>query len=110
MLKVNKGDIYYIDLKETTGHVQGKKRPCIVLSVNGSISTILPLTSKLKRLDLKSHVSIETMDNKGNRYKSMCLLEQIQTINNDDIINHYGTINNRDKMLITNRLNQFLSI
>lgn len=108
MLKITKGKIYTVDLK-ADGNLQGKKRPCIVLSVNGNISTIIPLTSKLKRLDLYSHVVVQTTDNKGKIYDSMCLLEQIQTVNNSSIKSFYGNINNNGKELITNRLSKILA-
>lgn len=109
-LFLNKGNVYYATLHNNHKGVQSGSRPVIVIGIYGSVVSIIPLTSKLKRLDLKQHVQIKTIDKKGNKHNSNVLLEQITTIPKDDIIGYYGEISLEDKKKINNRLKEVINI
>ena len=107
---IQKGHIYYAKLPNKNSSIQSGKRPVLILGVYGNIVNIIPLTTKMKRMDLLSHIKVKSIDIKGNIKDSNCLLEQIQTIPKNDILNLYGTISKEDKKRINNRLKQVISI
>ena len=59
-----RGDVVMIDVPmPTTGHVQGGNRPWIVVqnelgNKHSPTSIVVPLTTKLKRLDMPTHLAI----------------------------------------------------
>lgn len=60
---IKKGEIYFCDLGEDRGSVQGGYRPVLVIQANNlttESSTVLvaPITSVIKRTDLFSHLII----------------------------------------------------
>ena len=61
-LFLNKGNVYYATLHSNHKGVQCGNRPVILIGVYGSVVSVIPLTSKLKRLDLKQHVQIKTIE------------------------------------------------
>lgn len=105
-----KGKVYFVRLHNNQKGIQGGNRPAIIINVYGSVVAVIPLTSKLKRMDLKQHVQIKTIDKKGNKHNSNVLLEQITTIPKDDIIGYYGEISLEDKKKINNRLKEVINI
>ena len=107
---IKKGYIYFVNLPSNNSNVQRGKRPALILGVHGSIVNIIPLTSKLKRMDLKQHVQIKTIDKKGNKHDSNCLLEQLTTIPKEDIIDYYGYILQEDKEKINSRIKEVISV
>ena len=109
-LFLNKGNVYYATLHSNHKGVQCGNRPVILIGVYGSVVSVIPLTSRLKRMDLKQHVQIKTIDKRGNKHDSNCLLEQITTIPKDDIISYYGEICLEDKKKINNRLKEVINI
>ena len=81
------GDIYYADLSQVMrgNHIQTGRRPVIVVSNDicnyfSWAITIVPLTSRLKRPDIPTHVMIKE---DGLKCLSMALCEQITTVDKD---------------------------
>lgn len=106
-LFLQKGKIYIVDLPMNKNHIQAGTRPCILLNSNNVISTIIPLTSKMNKLDKNNaHISIKTYDKKGNRYNSLVLLEQVQTVPTSYIKGFYGYIDTLDKERLNNKITQ----
>ena len=104
-LFLQKGKIYIVDLPMNKNHIQAGTRPCILLNSNNVISTIIPLTSKMNKLDKNNaHISIKTYDKKGNSYNSLVLLEQVQTVPTSYIKGYYGYMNNLDKEKLNNKI------
>lgn len=102
-----RGNIYIVDLPVNTTHVQYGVRPCILLNANSVICTIIPLTTKINKLDKnKSHIAIVTYDKRGNKYNSLALLEQVQTVPISYIKAFYGKIDTKDKNELNNKIIQ----
>lgn len=107
---LNKGNVYYAKLHNNHKGIQGGNRPVIVIGIYGSVVSIIPLTTKLKRLDLRQHVQIKTIDKKGCKHDSNCLLEQLTTIPKEDITDYYGYILQEDKEKINDRIKEVINI
>ena len=79
---------------DTRRSVQGKTRPVIIISNDTSnrrsaTVTVVPLTSKQKRLDLPTHVEVHWEDT-----QSVALAEQIQTVDKSQLKVKLGRIEN----------------
>ena len=64
MKPYQRGDVVLIDVPiPSSGHVQGGKRPWVIVQNNlgnqfSPTSIVVPLTTKLKRLEMPTHVAI----------------------------------------------------
>ena len=83
---VFRGDVWYADLgAHPDTSIQEGCRPVLVVSNNANNSnartlTVIPLTARLKKLSLATHVLIETVEACPLEHDSMALVEQITTI------------------------------
>ena len=107
---LNKGNVYYATLHSKHKGIQKGSRPVILIGVYGSVVSVIPLTTKLKRRDLNQQVQIKTIEKKGNKHDSNCLLEQLTTIPKEDIIDYYGYILQEDKEKINSRIKEVISV
>lgn len=94
MFSVKKGEVYLIDLKDTYCNVQSGKRPCLVIQNNcGNVFSptviVVPITSKLKKVNMPVHVVVEKPYSKN--MQEMVLCECILTVPKSQIINHLRT-------------------
>ena len=105
---INRGDIVFVNFGDKPGSVQSGYRPAVVLQRNkynksSSTTIVAPITSAGKRTAMVSHVFI------GKRFglleRSMILLEQIQTIDQEAIDTCAGHIKDED---IMRRINEGL--
>ena len=90
-----RGDIYLANLNPFKGSEQGGIRPVLVLQNddgNFYCSTLIvaPLSSKLKKLDLPTHVLLQR--GRGLRLTSIVELEQIRTIDKQRILDYIGKL------------------
>ena len=82
MKPYQRGDVVIIDVPmPTNSHIQGGKRPWVVVQNNvgnqfSSTSIVVPLTTKIKRLELPTHVAITW----GSLQPSMVECEQVRVI------------------------------
>lgn len=89
--EIRRGDIWFAILPRKTGsHVQGGIRPVLVyqsdyINERSPVVNVLPITTKIKRLDLACHVVIPR--GAGLRKKSMVLTEQAFTLDKSDLFN-----------------------
>lgn len=79
------------------GSVQTKERPYVIISnpigtKHASIITVMPLTTKLKKINMPVHSCINADDDNGLTEYSMVLGEQIITISKDEVIERLGNI------------------
>lgn len=84
---VKKGSIYKVKLKAQHGsHLQGGERPVMVVSGNqknkGNIINVVPLTTRIKREDLYTHI---VLDGYGLPKRSMTLCELTVPIDKHDL-------------------------
>jgi mRNA interferase MazF len=91
-MEVQRGDIFIVKLEEN-GNIQGNLRPCIVVSNEkcntfSPVITIVPVTSKLSKHTLPTHVIIS--EESGLIKISMALCEQVMSINKSQLINKVG--------------------
>lgn len=96
-MEVNKflrGQIWwYENAKTYDGNVQGKTRPVIIISnnkanENSNNITVIPCTTEIKRLDMKTHIKFILNDK-----ENISLCENILTINKNKLIEYIGTCN-----------------
>ena len=79
------------------GSVQTKERPYVIISnpigtKHASRITVMPLTTKLKKINMPVHSCINADDDNGLTEYSMVLGEQIITISKDEVIERLGNI------------------
>lgn len=90
-----RGDLFYYDFGTRTGSVQSRTRPVLVIQAddyNRNAPTIIvaAVTGVIKKRYLPSHILLG--QEFGLKKPSMVLLEQLQTVNKDEIRDYIGTI------------------
>ena len=102
-MEVKKGELYFADLgkEKSISNVQKGIRPCLIIQNNvgnkfSNTVIVAPLTSKIKKTDLKVHIEIKKDKNNGLIENSIVLLEQLKTIDKSSLHNKIGVINNQD--------------
>ena len=84
------------------GSVQTKERPYVIVSNPigtkcATIITVMPLTSKIKKMNMPVHCCISADKNNGLTEYSMVLGEQIITISKDEVIERLGSVTNQNE-------------
>lgn len=95
-MKVKKGEIYLVDLKDTYSNVQNGIRPCLIIQNNygndySPTTIVVPITSKIKKTNMPVHVVVEKGISPHKSYE-MILCESIITISKDQIKNYLRTV------------------
>lgn len=90
-----RGDIVYVDLGKPKGTNQGGKRPCIIVpnnkcTENSTSIQIIPITSKLNKKRLPTHIFIKKDELNGLDKDSLILVEQTDLISTSQILNIVG--------------------
>ena len=93
--EVRQGQVYYIYFPVSIGSVQAGIRPAIITSSNHDNKTsptviVAIITSKIKRLDLKTHVLLPKM--KGLPRQSMVEAEQRFTVDKEQLRDYRGKL------------------
>lgn len=106
--EIYRGDLYYYNFGTCSGSVQSGERPVFVIQAddyNRNAPTIIvaAVTSVMKKRYLPSH--IELGEDFGLKKPSMVLLEQLRTVNKDDLKEYIGTV---DDEQIIRRINTTL--
>lgn len=94
------GDLFYYDFGDNSGSVQSGERPVLVVQAddyNQNAPTIIvaAVTSVIKKRYLPSHIILG--EEFGLKKPSMVLLEQIRTVNKEDLREYIGTVDD-DKL------------
>jgi mRNA interferase MazF len=109
---MNRGDIFYADLGNITNtNIQTGIRPVLIISNNkcnrySPTIIIAPLTSKIKRVDLPVHITLTKDEENNLELNSVVLLEQIRTINRNQLLTKIGSVCESD----INNINKALKI
>ena len=95
-----RGDLFYYDFGDNSGSVQSGERPVLVVQAddyNQNAPTIIvaAVTSVIKKRYLPSHIILG--EEFGLKKPSMVLLEQILTVNREDLREYIGTVDD-DKL------------
>lgn len=111
---VKRGEIYYYDFGNNKGSIQSGVRPVLIVQSeegNSSSTTtvVAAITTAVKRRYLPSHIILGTEC--GLRETSMVMLEQIQTVNQDDLERKIGCVKNHTTLKnINNGLKKALGL
>ena len=95
-------EVWYANLPQRNdSSVQSGGRPVLVLSndISNSVSsvvTVLPMTSKPKRLDLPSHTWVDADRFEGLRTGALILAEQITAIDQKQLVFRIGICKDED--------------
>ncbi|MBN2126833.1 MAG: type II toxin-antitoxin system PemK/MazF family toxin [Candidatus Diapherotrites archaeon] len=96
---VERGDIVLVNLEPVFGSEQGKIRPCLVVQNNilnklSSITTVVPLTSKIPEKEYPTIVIVSSLDSEL-KEKSTILCTQLRAISvKDRVIKKIGKLSN----------------
>ena len=99
--KVQRGEIYLYDFGNNGGSIQNGVRPALVVQCDegnaaSSTTIIAAITSVIKKRFLPTHIIV------GNRFglksPSMVMLEQLKTVNQSDLIEYIGKIDDKHFM------------
>ena len=99
-----------IIMKETSGSIQKKKRPYVIVGNELGTATAptviaMPLTHVIKRKNMPVHGCIEAKEGNGLHLYSMVLGEQPQTLDkNHEIIKKLGNIADQKQRDIVNKV------
>lgn len=93
--QVRKGEIYYAELSGTVGSEQDGIRPVLIIqndvgNRNSPTTIIAPLTTKLGKAVLPTHIALDTVC--GLSEKSIVLFEQIRTIDKCRLRGYVGAV------------------
>lgn len=85
---MKRGSVWWVNLGEYSGHIQGGIRPAVVLGnfkalKYGTTVTVIPVTSRIKRPDMSAHV---IGFNRKLQKPCMALCEQLTTVTRDSLI------------------------
>ena len=102
-------DIIEAELKYTSGSIQSKRRPYIIVgnaigTNHSDVVIIMPLTHVIKKRGLPTHECIDAETSTGLRTYSMILGEQPQTISKEEIISRLGTVTNQNQKNLVNKV------
>ncbi len=97
---VNRGDLYYANLSPVLGSEQGGIRPVVIIQndVGNKYSPtviVAPITSRMNKTKLPTHVKINASEKYGLPKDSVVLLEQIRTIDKQRLKDKIGKFDKR---------------
>lgn len=93
--KIKRGEIYLYDFGTNEGSIQSGVRPVLVVQCDdgndaSTTTVIAAMTTAIKKRYLPSHVILG--DRFGLKEPSMVMLEQLKTVNQSDLIEYVGRI------------------
>lgn len=109
-MDIRRYDIIKANIKyEGSGSVQTKERPYVVVSnpvgtKHGTIITVMPLTSKIKKENMPVHGCIKANNINGLSLYSMILGEQPITISKDEVEEKFGMVTNQKEKNMINKI------
>lgn len=109
-----RGEIYRADLSPVVGSEQGGLRPVLIIQndVGNRYSPtviVAAMTSKMEKARLPTHVELRSGQGGLNR-NSIVLTEQIRTLDKQRLLNHIGTLDREQMILVDEALRMSLAI
>lgn len=101
-MEIQRGDIYYADLRPVIGSEQGGVRPVVVIQNNignrhSPTVIVASITSRLGKHRLPTHIMIGS--NFPGLYRdSMILMEQVRTIDRSRLLEYIGSLDSAQLM------------
>lgn len=105
-MEVLKGDIYMIDLSPVISSEQKGRRPCLVVSnncENTSNITIVPLTAKIHKKTLPTHVRVSA-GQFGLNKDSIILAESIRAVDKKRFEKKLGSVDKNTLLKVENAI------
>lgn len=96
---LHRGDIFTFNFGQSKGSTQIGVRPAVIvqsdnLNKKSPTTIIAPITTSLKRVTMRSHIVLGR--NYGLREESMILLEQVRVVNQNELFEYIGSIDDKD--------------
>ncbi|NLW43485.1 MAG: type II toxin-antitoxin system PemK/MazF family toxin [Tissierellia bacterium] len=106
---VKRGDLFYANLSPVLGSEQGGIRPVVIIQndVGNKYSPtviVAPITSRMNKTKLPTHVKINASEKFGLPKDSVVLLEQIRTIDKQRLKDKIGKFDKRRMSDIDNAI------
>ena len=103
---IKRGDIYYAHLDTVVGSEQSGDRPTVIVqndlgNLHSPTVVIVPLTRKMKKNNLPTHVLIS--QSRGLGADSLALAEQIRTVDRSRLGSYVGRISAAEQAAIVNK-------
>ena len=103
-MDIRRYDIVQADLGKTIGSEQGGVRPVLGIqndmgNIHSTSTIIMPLSSKLKSLEMPTHTIIHKDTDNGLKTDSVVLGEQMRVISSQRIIRKIGSVTDNDTKL-----------
>ena len=114
MVTVSRGDLVLCDLNPVTGTEQAGIRPAVVLQIDRANAVsphtiIVPLTTKIRRVILPSHVLIQA-GVAGLLEDSVVLCEQVRVIDKRRVVRVLGRLSDSVMIQIATALSTILGL
>ena len=95
-MEIQRGDIYYADLRPVIGSEQGGVRPVVIIQNNignrhSPTVIVAAITSRLCKHRLPTHIMIGS-NFPGLHRDSMILMEQVRTIDRSRLLEYIGSL------------------
>jgi len=114
---IKRGDLYYADLplNGKNSHIQTGIRPICVLQNNvGNMHSpciiVSALTTSTKKSKIPTHVLIKSEDINGLKMDSLCLCEQVMTLDKSSLLDKIGKCSSEDMKNIDKALRVSLDL
>lgn len=95
MISPSRGEIWFADFGDPSGHEQGWRRPCLIVSIDGlnrgpaGLAIVIPITSIKKGIPY--HVEV-TPPEGGLKSQSFIKCEDIRSISTNRLIKRWGVV------------------
>lgn len=98
-----RGEIYMADLGRTKGSEQGGFRPVLIVQNDvgnrfAPTVVVLPMTSKMSKRPLPTHVGLDSNDYDNLIKNSIILAEQVATMDKSRLMQRLDTVNDNDML------------
>ena len=100
--KMKPGEVWWVELSisstDSIGHEQGKIRPCVIIVNNPHIqmTTIIPLTSKLRAKDFPDTYLLKKNSQNGLKNDSIALIFQLRSLSYERYQDKTGVVDHKD--------------
>ena len=114
--KIKTGEIWDVRLSisstDTVGHEQSKDHPCVVIVNNTHISmtTIIPLTSKLKMENYPDTYMIKRDRENKLKHDSVALIFHLRSLSYERFLQYIGKLKINDLMTIKSRIKNYFEL
>lgn len=98
--RVERGEVYYADLRPVVGSEQGGIRPVLIVQNDignrySPTTIVVALTTQVKKSNIPTHVNIHKNNNNGLKTDSVALCEQFRTIDKIRIKDKIGQVDEK---------------